>query len=50
MASLQKSLRREKAKHKAKHGMKISNKGIFTIVAAIGNKTKKSIVSELTED
>jgi len=32
---------RDKKQHKAKNGMRVSNRSIFTIVATIGNKTKK---------
>lgn len=42
MASLQKSLRRQKNNHKARHGMRTSNKSIFVIVATIGSKQQNS--------
>jgi hypothetical protein len=34
--------KRDKARHKAKHGMRVANKGIFVIVATIVKKGKTS--------
>jgi hypothetical protein len=39
--SLSKANKRDKARHKSKHGMRVSNKGIFTIVQAQVKRAEK---------
>jgi hypothetical protein len=41
MANIRKSSARESKNHKSRNGMRVSNRSIFTIVATIGNKSKK---------
>lgn len=41
MAKITKSTTRENKQHKERHGMRVSGRSIFTIVATIGNKSKK---------
>jgi hypothetical protein len=41
MAKIRKAQAREKKMKWLKYGMRVSNRSIFTIVATIGNKSKK---------
>jgi len=41
MAKITKSTARESKQRKARQGMRVSNRSIFTIVATIGNKSNK---------
>jgi hypothetical protein len=41
MANIRKSSARESKNHKARNGMRVSNRNIFVVVATIGNKSNK---------